>query len=467
MKRSPEASDEEANQIASAAEALTTSSGGGKDSGALATKSFGSFMSYDPSPSAAAASPLWPLWSVLGPGLLVCLADTDAGCLIVAAQSGGKWGYSLVWLQVLLTPITFFTQELTIRLAVHTQQGQVACLQQFYGKPLASFACFLLVLECVLAMVSEMSGIAAVAEIWGVGRNIATAGSVCTILGIVFSCGYKQVELIGITLGVFELTFVFTMFAFHPSPWEVLQGSVKVSADADFFQDVAANIGSVVMPWMIFFQQSAVVHRGLRGRRAVAQERNSTLLGCVLTQLVMIGTMVTVAAANSTRRDLHSVNDIIADLLPVLGYNTARVLVSLAFLGGSLAASFVVLLAATWSICDMLEVSTCSSVNLDDRPTSPVFYGACVLFMVIGVALLETGMDVVSFNMLVEFINGLLFPLTVCSLYFLATGDALPPSARVAGREKAALALVFGLCSFACLASTGFGIANIKGASEH
>ncbi len=32
---------------------------------------------------------------VFGPGLIVMLADTDAGCLITAAQSGAQWGYAM------------------------------------------------------------------------------------------------------------------------------------------------------------------------------------------------------------------------------------------------------------------------------------------------------------------------------------------------------------------------------------
>ncbi len=34
--------------------------------------------------------PRW-LW-VLGPGLMVMLADTDAGSVITASQSGARWG---------------------------------------------------------------------------------------------------------------------------------------------------------------------------------------------------------------------------------------------------------------------------------------------------------------------------------------------------------------------------------------
>ena len=40
--------------------------------------------------------------SVAGPGLVVMLADTDAGSVITAAQSGAQWGYRLLLLQAIL-----------------------------------------------------------------------------------------------------------------------------------------------------------------------------------------------------------------------------------------------------------------------------------------------------------------------------------------------------------------------------
>jgi len=43
-------------------------------------------------------------FAVAGPGLVVMLADTDAGSVITAAQSGAQWGYKLLALQLLLDP---------------------------------------------------------------------------------------------------------------------------------------------------------------------------------------------------------------------------------------------------------------------------------------------------------------------------------------------------------------------------
>ncbi|MGH8297181.1 MAG: divalent metal cation transporter, partial [Steroidobacteraceae bacterium] len=37
--------------------------------------------------------------AALGPGILVMLADTDAGSIVTAAQSGARWGYHLLLMQ--------------------------------------------------------------------------------------------------------------------------------------------------------------------------------------------------------------------------------------------------------------------------------------------------------------------------------------------------------------------------------
>ena len=50
-----------------------------------------------PEPPGRRTSRWWrlALAAMLGPGLVVMLADTDAGSLITAAQSGRRWGYAM------------------------------------------------------------------------------------------------------------------------------------------------------------------------------------------------------------------------------------------------------------------------------------------------------------------------------------------------------------------------------------
>jgi Mn2+/Fe2+ NRAMP family transporter len=62
--------------------------------------------------------------AIWGPGLLVMLADTDAGNVVTAAQAGAQWGYRLLPLVLALIPMLYVVQELTVRLGVYTGRCQ-------------------------------------------------------------------------------------------------------------------------------------------------------------------------------------------------------------------------------------------------------------------------------------------------------------------------------------------------------
>jgi len=406
---------------------------------------------------APAQQPSLFCWRVFGPGLLVCLADTDAGCLIVAAQSGARWNYSLLLLQVILIPILFATQELTVRLGVHTRQGHTACIRTHFGACWAWFATLLLVFECICAMMSEMSGVAAVGELWGLGRALATVGSAVIVVLVVLFCSYRQIEAVGVFLGLFELTFVFTMFCYHPSPIEVFKGTFTFHSNPEYVKLIAANMGAVIMPWMIYFQQSAIVARGLVTHGDMVEERSQTLAGSILTQLVMIGTLVTLAAAHNRNASLETVQDIVDALAPVLGTLGSKVLVSLGFVGGSLCAAFVVSLAASWAVTEAMGRD--ARASLDETPEkAPMFYLSFMGVIIIGVVVLLAGVNIVKLNVLVELLDGLLMPFAVGFLYLLATGEALPPEVRVVGFHKWSLAIIFSMCTLLSVGTAVYGI---------
>ena len=68
--------------------------------------------------------------AVFGPGLVVMLADTDVGSVITAGQSGVQWGYRLLLLQLVLIPILYMVQELTVRLGIFTGRGHGELIRQ-------------------------------------------------------------------------------------------------------------------------------------------------------------------------------------------------------------------------------------------------------------------------------------------------------------------------------------------------
>ena len=72
---------------------------------------------------------------VFGPGLIVMEADNDAGAVSTYIQAGAQYGTHLLWLLVLLLlPITYFIQEMVVRLGIATGQGHAAMIYQRFGK---------------------------------------------------------------------------------------------------------------------------------------------------------------------------------------------------------------------------------------------------------------------------------------------------------------------------------------------
>lgn len=398
------------------------------------------------------------LCSSWGPGLLVCLADTDAGCLMVAAESGAAWSYSLLWLQVILIPPLFLVQELTIRLGAYAKMGHTACIRERFGPFWAWFTVTLLFISCTGAIVSEMSGIAGVAKLWGMTTGVSIALAAVLLVSLVFFGSYRVVEIISIALGLCELSFVLTMFLLRPSPKEVFEGSVSFPADPEghrgFMWLVAANIGAVIMPWMIYFQQSAVVARRIQSRAQVDTERCHTMFGSCLTQLIMIGTLVSIAAVK-TPRSLKEVTDIAIALQPALGPFWSKLMVSFAMLGGALCASFVVSLTAAWAVCEAGQWD--DPFAIDRSPMdAPAFYGSFLAVVGIGAGVLCMGFDTINLNVYIETMDAILMPVVVLFLFILVTDPTIPDGVRVQGFHKASIAIMFTVCSVVALVCCGF-----------
>ena len=74
---------------------------------------------------------------------------------------------------------------------------------------------------------------------------------------------------------------------------------------AAFVTLILANVGATVTPWMIFFQQSAVVDKGLT-RADLPQGRLDTAIGAGLAAIAAIATLVASAPLFAAKVDVSS-----------------------------------------------------------------------------------------------------------------------------------------------------------------
>ena len=197
----------------------------------------------------------------VGPGLMVMLADTDAGSVITAAQSGMRWGYQLLVLQLLILPLLFIVQELTIRLALGTGKGYATLIRERFGRSWALLATGTLALSCLGALVTQLSGLVGVGQLFGIPAVTTVIVTITLIFTMVITGSYHAVERIAIFLGLFEIAFFVVAWKAAPNGHEVLaQMRHMPMSDPNYLYLLAANLGTSVMPWTVIYQQYAIVN---------------------------------------------------------------------------------------------------------------------------------------------------------------------------------------------------------------
>ncbi|WP_288038378.1 NRAMP family divalent metal transporter [Acidiphilium sp.] len=373
-----------------------------------------------------------PFLAVLGPGIVVMLADTEVGSIITASQSGVAWGYRLLLLQFILIPILYVVQELTVRLGIFTGKGHGELIRDTFGKGWAWLSAGGLAVATVGALLSEFSGVAGVGELYGIPRAVTLTLAVVFLLVVAFTGSYRRVERVAIALGLFELVFFVIAFVSRPDVDQIAAQTFQPAlGNPGYLYLVAANIGAVIMPWMIFYQQSAVADKRLTPAD-FKYARWDTAIGAIVTQLVMAAVLISTAATigrHNPNASLDTVGDITAALTPYLGVAMGKLVFGAGVLGAGLVAAIVASLALAWGLGEVAGYRR----SLEDHPLrARWFYGVYAACLILGAVLVGVVPNLVILNIAVEVMNALLLPLVLGFLVMLGI-KALPPQVRLRG----------------------------------
>ena len=215
----------------------------------------------------AAKSSLRLLWLLAGPGVLVMLGENDGPSMVSYATTGAKYGIGFFVPFILLTFLmAYVVQEMTIRLGVATHRGHSELIFQRFGPFWGYFAMADLVFGNVLTLVTEFIAIQAGGLYFGLPAWLSVAIGAALVFGSMAFRRYMTWERALLGIAAFNLLFVPAALLAHPdgaalghalAAW----GPIPGGFNRVFLTLVLANIGATVTPWMIFFQQSAVVDR--------------------------------------------------------------------------------------------------------------------------------------------------------------------------------------------------------------
>jgi Mn2+/Fe2+ NRAMP family transporter len=238
---------------------------------------------------------------VFGPGLIVMVADNDAGAVSTYSQAGAQYGTHLLWLVLLLLPVTYFIQEMVVRLGIATGKGHAAMIYQRFGKWWGLFSLVDLELVNFLTLVTEFAAINLALTKMGVDPRVGVPVMAAGLLLIVLTGSYRRWERIVVFLCLLDLAWFAIAYAMRPPVAQLVRGTFVpgmppggLTPELMFL--VIAVVGTTVAPWQLFFQQSCIADKRLRFAD-VKWARLDTFLGACIT-ITVAGCMMIAGTAS-------------------------------------------------------------------------------------------------------------------------------------------------------------------------
>jgi len=354
---------------------------------------------------------------IAGPGLVVMVADNDAGGITTYAATGAKYGYNLIWFLLLLIPVAYYVQEMTVRLGAVTKRGLAEAIFDGFGAYWGWYALVDLMLVNWLTLITEFVGMTAAFRIFGVPPWVTVAGVVMLMAIMVLKGRYWTWEKISMLFCALNLIYIPAAFMVNPSLTEILHDGIVPNLPGGFngqlFFFLMANIGTTIAPWMLFFQQSAVVDKGMQ-EKDIPWGKFDTLLGSVLTVVVAIF-IVVVTGTVLKGVDIDSAGQAAEQLMVSNHYVGAFMAIGL-FDAGLLGA-ICISLASSWAFGEIFGWAHSLNQKIKQAPWFYAFYFFTLITA--GLVVLIPGAPLVLITLFVQVIAVTLLPAALVFLILL------------------------------------------------
>jgi Mn2+/Fe2+ NRAMP family transporter len=287
-----------------------------------------------------------------GPAWIVMIADVDVASVITGLQSGATWGYHMIFILAILTFPLFIIQDASGRLGIASGGGLGSQIRNNFGKRAAILAAVPMGISDFLEYVAEYAGIAIGLSLIGfpVILGLIIAFTVHTL--IVVGRQYRQAEKVLIPLSfLLVVAIVNSIFVFHVNVKSLIfigLSPIQPYGNPSYDYLLAASVGAVVMPWMLYFHSGAD-SRKHKQLSDLKNERIETLIGAIVSEILMIITVIVglnVWNGNSTIR----IGDL-PKILPVFG-SYATPIIGLTFIFAGFLALIVVSLGSAWGVLE-------------------------------------------------------------------------------------------------------------------
>lgn len=237
------------------------------------------------------------LWLLTGPGVLVMLGENDGPSMLSYAASGATYGIGFFLPFIVVTFLaSYVVQEMSMRLGTVTHRGYAELVFQRFGPFWGWVSALDLIVTNLITLITEVIAIRVGMAFFNIPPLAAVACAIALVVFVGSGGRYWRWERLLMALAAFNLLFVVVAVLSHPSPGELALALVTwtplpTGTYQQFLLLLASNIGATVTPWMLFFQQSASVDKGLTPKD-ISHGRLDTLIGTALAALAGCSALV-------------------------------------------------------------------------------------------------------------------------------------------------------------------------------
>jgi Mn2+/Fe2+ NRAMP family transporter len=360
---------------------------------------------------------------IAGPGIIVMVADNDAGGITTYAVTGAKYGYGLIWFVLILGPMAYVVQDMCVRLGAVTKRGHAEAIFDAFGSFWGWFSLIDLTLTDWLTIVTEFIGMTAAMSIFHIPAVITAACVIVLIMAMVLQGRYWTWEKIVLVFCLLNAIYIPAAFLVHPSVSQIIHDGFSFTFPGGFTPDLffllMANIGTTIAPWMVFFHQSAVVDKGLKEKYIRWSEVDTAFgsLSTVVTAsfiIIVTGTLlygVNISSAAEAAGILMGIN-------PYVGTFLAIGLFDAGLLG-----AICISLASSWALGEVFGWAHSLNSKVGQAPW--FFVLRLMILVSAGTVVLIPGAPLVLITLFVQVIAVTLLPAALVFLILLLNNEEL------------------------------------------
>ena len=375
------------------------------------------------------------------------------GTITMCSIAGAQFKYGLIWALIVSILLTMFIQLMAIRIGLTTKNTLSNLIKDQFQNGLLKYTSILLIISAIFIGNSAYEAGNISGAVMGFELlfgdsfqfnqiNIFSILSGMLALPLIIFGNNKVLEKILIILVlIMSFSFVFTVFIVGVDFNLLFSSSNFFSFPPDSILTIAGLIGTTVVPYNIFLHV-ALVNNRWKSSKDLKFANFDTIVSISIGGLISLCILLTAAGLNNT--DILNAVDLANNLEPLYG-NFSKYVIAIGLLSAGLTSSITAPIAAAYVVCGCFGFST--------NRKSILFKIIAVIVLLIGVIFSSIGISPIEIIKFAQVTNGILLPLIVIFLLFLANNTRLLKNKTNNTFQNILGLIVIGFCLLLCYRS--------------